>query len=269
MDFIGIAREAVFSPGKVDADAEILRAVADELIARGSRVRVATAAEALGLEPQEPTRVFAMCQGDAALARLQEWEARGVRVVNRPLAILRSQRFRALPLLQAAGLPLPQTILTTSDDQAIAWAASALPVWVKRGDVHATEPDDVVCARTMDAVGTALARFRARGIGRVVLQRHVAGAVCKFYATGGGFFRCMAPPGVTVDAATAAAMARMAARAAAALELGVYGGDCVLGDDGALSLIDLNDWPSYGPCRAQAAAAIAVHLLAQKESPCG
>jgi hypothetical protein len=42
--------------------------------------------------------------------------------------------------------------------------------------------------------------------------------------------------------------------------LEVYGGDCVVGPDGSVLLIDLNDWPSYAYFRAQAAAAIADYV---------
>ena len=48
--------------------------------------------------------------------------------------------------------------------------------------------------------------------------------------------------------------------AARAVGLEVYGGDCVFSPSAGVALIDLNDWPSYGPCRAAAADAIADHL---------
>ena len=47
-----------------------------------------------------------------------------------------------------------------------------------------------------------------------------------------------------------------------AVGLEVYGGDCVATEKGDLQLIDLNDWPSYGPCRAEGARAIAARLEA-------
>jgi hypothetical protein len=59
-------------------------------------------------------------------------------------------------------------------------------------------------------------------------------------------------------------MRRLAAGAAAALELEVFGGDCVRDRENNLWLIDLNDWPSYAPCRFEAAAAIAAYLKVQK-----
>ena len=46
-------------------------------------------------------------------------------------------------------------------------------------------------------------------------------------------------------------------KAARELNLVVYGGECIMADDGSLSIIDFNDWPSFAPCRAEAAASIA------------
>jgi len=56
------------------------------------------------------------------------------------------------------------------------------------------------------------------------------------------------------------AMRGLAEAAAAALELEVFGGDCVRDRQQNLWLIDLNDWPSYARCRFAAADAIASYL---------
>lgn len=271
MDFLGVAREPVFSPGKVDADAAILHAVACELAARGASVRVVDAGVLPHLRPDPATLVFAMCQGDDALACLTGWGKHGVRVINTPQAILASQRFRAIPLLEAAGVAQPQTVVVAADEDAIPalGAFAAAPLWAKRGDVHATHPEDVVFIDRDVDLAPVLAAFRRRGIGRVALQQHVAGVVFKFYATVDGFFHCVVPETVTAPAADRlAAMAALGAAGAAALGLEVYGGDCVVDATGAVRLIDLNDWPSYGPCRAQGATAIAAYIRAQKDGAC-
>jgi len=143
------------------------------------------------------------------------------------------------------------------------------PLWIKRGDVHATEPDDVVFAHGLAPVRQAIERLRARDIRRIALQRHVAGTVFKFYAVANGFFHCVVAAGAAQPSADVLeAMARLGQQGATALGLEVYGGDCVLDGAGALHLIDLNDWPSYEPCRAQAAAAIATYLIAQRDESC-
>ena len=271
MDFLGVAREPLFSPGKVDADAAILHAVARELAAHGASVRVVDAGALPLLRPDPATLVFAMCQGDDALAWLTGWGMRGVRVINTPQAILASQRCRAIPLLEAAGVALPQTVLVDAGADVIPGLGpfAAMPLWAKRGDVHATQAEDVVFVDGRTALASALDAFRRRGIGRVALQQHVAGTVFKFYATAGGFFHGVVPAGAAAPSADAlAAMAALGAAGAAALGLEVYGGDCVVDAAGAVHLIDLNDWPSYGPCRAQGATAIAAYIRAQKDGAC-
>ena len=37
----------------------------------------------------------------------------------------------------------------------------------------------------------------------------------------------------------------------------IYGGDCIVSDDGQIRIIDFNDWPSFAPCRNEAAPHIA------------
>ncbi len=261
-DFLGVARERVYSPGKVDDDRAILDAVAAHLGAT-HRCAMLDAETPLPLAPPPPaTVVFAMCQGPAALAVLRGWEAAGVRVINSVAAIENAHRRRMLTAFARDGVAHPPSAVVATAD------AAALPdwvdgdLWVKRGDVHATEAGDVVRAAGRAAAGAALTAFAARGIAAACVQRHVAGPVFKFYAVRGeDFFACYPPTGVAaVDRGEESAMRALAAAGAGALELEVFGGDCVRDGDGNLWLIDLNDWPSYGRCRFGAAAAIASYV---------
>jgi hypothetical protein len=258
-DFLGIARERVYSPGKVAADRAILDAVADHLRAT-HRVAVVSADEPLP-EVAPPTVVFAMCQGPAALAALRRYEAAGVRVINSVAGVENAQRRRMLAAFARDQVAHPQSVvLDTADGVALpAWVDEG--AWLKRGDVHATDPDDVVRVADRAAARAALAGFARRGIATACLQRHVAGAVIKFYAVrGGGFFACYGGDAVRLAPATEAALRQLAEAGAAALDLEVFGGDCVCDGNDNLWLIDLNDWPSYGPCRSGAAEAIAAYV---------
>jgi hypothetical protein len=266
-EFLGILREPVFSPGKIVADRAILEAVATSLRDRGHAVRVASLDEAVP-QPPRGTVVFAMSQGEWALATLRRWEAHGIRVVNSVDSILGCHRHRLLDRLQRAGVLVPDTASFTLAQTA---PPNAWPEWlrsdggwIKRGDVHATHADDVVFVRGTDAAADAVTRFRSRGITSAVVQRHVEGALVKFYGVRGGFLSCFpvsrAQCEVVPDIADELRMVADAASDAVGLE--VYGGDCVATEKGDLQLIDLNDWPSYGPCRAEGARAIAARLEA-------
>jgi hypothetical protein len=264
--FFGITREPVFSPGKVADDSAILHLVGDELRQRGHTVAVIAGDDERWPEPATDTVVFAMCQGPRALERMQRWEARGVRIINRPQGILNCQRHRTVPALVEAGTAFPDSILleTATEPRLPAWIAEG-GAWVKRGDVHATESDDVVFVDSVAAACAALQRFHARRVERAVLQRHVPGTVLKFYAVRGRFFHGVPPRhGSALAPETLQRIDALGQEAARVLNVEVYGGDCVLAVNGGVTLIDLNDWPSYAPCRSEAAGEIAGYLLAQQ-----
>jgi GNAT superfamily N-acetyltransferase len=158
-------------------------------------------------------------------------------------------------------------------------------LWIKRGDVHATEAADVVRAESTSGALAILADFRRRGVAQALLQEHVAGDLIKFYGVGaaGAFYGVNADGGPEggggwfewfyhrdqvlarhpFDAAVLEAAAR---NAAAALRLEVWGGDAIVGPDGAPVVIDLNAWPSFALYRDRAADAIAERLAARFES---
>ncbi|MBI4514676.1 MAG: hypothetical protein HY699_02520 [Deltaproteobacteria bacterium] len=267
--FLGIARERVFSPGKVNADRLILEAVAAALQRGGHAVQVVSADDEL-TAPARDTTVFTMAQGERALATLRQWECAGVRVINSVAAVLNCHRHRMVEHFRQAGIAAPETIELGTSAAGLQWPSwlDGDGGWLKRGDVHATESGDVVLVRGAAAAAAAVAQLRQRGIARAVLQRHVAGPVIKFYAVADGwlaYYPALATP-LQLTAAQLLELRALAAAAAGALGVEVYGGDCVACAGGGFQLIDLNDWPSYAPCRAVAADVIAAHLQAQRES---
>jgi hypothetical protein len=58
---------------------------------------------------------------------------------------------------------------------------------------------------------------------------------------------------------------QLAQQAGEVLGLDIYGGDCLVTPDGALCLIDINDWPSLRGCRPVTATCIAQHILTQAQ----
>jgi hypothetical protein len=265
--FLGIAREPEFSPGKVEADRAILDAVADVLRARGHRVAL-THPDGMPPRPARGTIVFTMAQGEDALARLRDWERDGILVVNSVAGVLNCHRHRMCAALARAGVAMPETIVfaTAAPVEWPGWLTRDSG-WLKRGDVHATTAGDVRFVTDVAEAAAGAAELRARGIARAVLQRHVEGAVLKFYAVANGFFAWYPTPDipVTLAAPQAAALRDLAERAARALDLEVFGGDVVTGREG-FEFVDFNDWPSYARCRPGAAQAIASRLEAHGEA---
>jgi hypothetical protein len=267
----GIFRERTHSPGRESDDTEILRLTGKHLEARGYQI-VLKSADELGVpDDVVPDVVFLMCETLEPLRQLAAWEARGVPHVNPTEAVLNTYRDRMIARFESAGVPfVPSRLVGTSEPG----PAASWPIWVKRADVHNTRDGDVVQAESPDALNAALAALATRGIGRAVLQPHIVGDLVKFYGIGHAA-RQWEPPwfqwfhhadqrlaGYPVDADR---LARLAARAAAALGLEVYGGDAIVTEGGELVLLDLNAWPSFARVREEASEVIAGHLALRAE----
>ena len=102
-----------------------------------------------------------------------------------------------------------------------------------------------------------LAEFSNRGIDRAALQAHRAGDEIKFYGVTGGFFHWFHSGEARKYPFSFAQLETLARRAATAAGLDIFGGDVIVSSTGELTLIDLNDWPSFAPCRERASYAIA------------
>jgi hypothetical protein len=210
-----------------------------------------------------------MCQGSLAAEQLMPLESDGIVVVNRPSSALNCHRYRLVRRLGDSTLPFPRTLILASSAplpppaQLAALSPDHQKLWIKRGDVHAERPEDVV-ATTLDGLADALRAFTARGIPWVALQEHVPGPMVKFYGvTDGRFFNWYG-----ADAGFAGErppvdenrLKALAFEAAAILGLEVFGGDVAFPEPDRPILIDINDWPSFAPFRDAAARAIAAYI---------
>ena len=110
----------------------------------------------------------------------------------------------------------------------IADVATEPPLWVKRTDQCREQEGDVVFCKDREEMQEAIRALEKRGITQYVCQKHYEGEHVKFYG---------------IDPHSP-------------IGLKVYGGDAIIGDDGIPHIIDLNDFPSFSPCRKEAALAI-------------
>jgi hypothetical protein len=262
---IALYRSPAYSPDQHRRnDRAILDAVVDHLSGVAWRVVRANEEEIAQGRLPAGDLYLNMCQGSAASGLLQQQLPAGAVCINTPEAVLSCHRHRLVSLLQGGSIAFPATVvISTSGPEAEAPPVHRVtdnghPVWLKRGDVHAQTAEDVIAVR-LPELRQALFRFARRGIPRVALQAHVPGPVIKFYGViGREFFHCYpAEAGGLPDTWSDEPLQDLAERAAQALGLAVYGGDAVLTASGTPVLIDLNDWPSFAPVRASAAAAIA------------
>jgi hypothetical protein len=267
---VAIYRSPSYSPLQHGVnDTAILDATVAQLAARGWGVTKTTELEVEHGRLPAAALYLNMCQGSLAAEQLMPLESDGIVVVNRPSSALNCHRYRLVKRLGDTMLSFPRTLILASSAplpppaQLRALSPAQQKVWIKRGDVHAERPEDVVAA-PLERVADTLQAFRARGIPWVALQEHVPGPVVKFYGvTDGRFFNWYgADAGFagTRPAIDENRLKALAFEAAAILGLEIFGGDVAFPEPDRPVLIDINDWPSFAPFREEAARAIADYI---------
>lgn len=275
MKIIGVSRGHQYSPNQVDNDAAIFRQVMEELLAKGASVTCCSESEFRRLPVEKgPVAVVGMARDMETLVRMEQWEEQGAVVINSPQGIRNCVRRPMTEILLQAGVPHPVSWLVGREEsETTLWT---FPCWIKRGDSHALVKADVSYVETPEEAGRVLTSFWQRGISSAVVNEHLEGDLVKFYGVmEHPFFYWFYPTvethskfgleaingeasGLPFDVKTLKAVAD---RAAAVLGVPVYGGDAVVTRTGEVKLIDFNDWPSFAPCRDEAAQAIAEYVL--------
>ena len=276
MKALGISRSVEFSPNSVEKDARILHAVGNELqkffdVSYLAEDNLSTTSfEGVDI-------VFSMGRKESTVNCLLKLEQEGVLVVNPARGILNSERYALSSRFLEAGLPIPETILLSQiPSEAIDWP---YPCWLKRADACAQVKADVQYMNNAQEAAAALKDFKDRGISRAVVNAHLKGDLVKFYGVEGTDFFFWSYPdisktkfgleeknGVAVGYSfSVEEMKAMCDAAAHALSIPVYGGDCIVAEDGTFKIIDFNDWPSFSACCEDAGKAIAEYIIKHYE----
>src|SRR6185312_10831759 len=157
LSIAGIYRELEFSPGKVDADRQIMDTTLDELRSAGADVAALTAQAFISEAAPGTKVVLAMCQSGAALERLAALETAGAVVINSALGIRNCYRDLLGPGLLRAAVPAPCGLVMETRGFRPAKPLGNLdlsrPIYVKRGDLHALGPNDVQRVENSDDLG--------------------------------------------------------------------------------------------------------------------
>ncbi len=265
MKFLGIFREPHYSPGRhLGNDQLILHLVGQALDRFGVQVRLVSLEEARS-SWQESDLIFSMCQGPEAIGELAQWKKKGALILNDPEASRRTYRDSLCSTLREKELGFPHSeFLATAPEGDLDHVRPIFVeegAWLKRADVHATQPGDVVRLASFSDLLPALRQFHERGLSQAVLQQHRDGDEVKFYAVRGGrLFWPYYPKDCQGYPFEEKTLRDMAEHAAETLGIGIYGGDAIIAPDGKITLIDFNDWPSFAPCRGAAASAVAHYL---------
>ena len=273
MRYLGISRAESYSPGRVRGDAAVFRAVASELERHGNEVICMTEQELIlkGI-PASMDGIFHMARSSEALLVLEQ---AAVPVTNTVQAVRNCGRAAQTELLQGTGF-IPESIICSIAGVPDGW--HSYPCWIKRADSHAVEQDDVQYIENAGQCAVAMRGFAVCGLNECVLQAHATGWLVKFYGVRGmGLTDCYAasagdgkfgleryneqPDSASVDVK---ALNAVAERVSEILGVDVYGGDAVVGQDGTITVVDFNDWPSFRSCTVGAAQKIATLIMSKK-----
>jgi glutathione synthase/RimK-type ligase-like ATP-grasp enzyme len=265
LDFAGIKRKADYSPNHIGNDFLIIKRTTEELERFGCRVALYDESD-LAPESVKEKLIFSMVQGPDGVRVLKNIAGRASLVINSPQSVENCYRVNMVRLLTECGIPFPKSIIIDTgvdvDDVLIEFASQK--VWIKRGDVHAVHKEDVTLAYTDEEKASVLEEFHRRGIHDAVVQEHLTGDVVKFYAVrDSGFFYWYYLNGVHHTPFKQKQLFELAQASAQAMGLYVFGGDAIIAADGWITIIDINDWPSFAPVRDEAAKIIA-QLLVRK-----
>jgi len=271
LQFAGIRRKTEFSPNHVVNDLQIINQTADSLKSLGAEV-VMYDEGVITSESLKEKLVFSMVQGPIGSTTLLKIEQRGVYIINSPCAVMNCYRINMVRLLPEAGIPFPKSVIVATDSDINGRQAgfTTSKLWIKRGDVHAVHKEDVTLANTDEEELTLLKEFHQRDIKEAILQEHLDGDTVKFYAVReSGLFYWYYLNGVYHTKFDGKKLHELAISSAEALGLYVYGGDAIIGRDESITIIDINDWPSFAPIREQASRHIAELIYRKAEEHVG
>ena len=276
-EIAGIMRAGAYSPNHIGNDAAIFNAVAEQLRKRGCIVTVYSE-EQFNSSLVKERIILNMCREQQSIKRLQEMEDDGCIVINSGYGIENCTRERMTRILMGHGIPYPDSIIVNTNEAVIGELKNAgiNNCWIKRGDFHAMHKEDVSYVRHAEEVQEVLQEYFFRGIKRAVINKHLVGDLIKFYGMyGSPFFFWFYPfddghskygleaingksKGIDFDIEYLKSICNQAAEA---LDVKIYGGDCIVSPEGDIRIIDFNDWPSFAPCRNEAAPFIAKCVL--------
>jgi hypothetical protein len=269
----GIMRAGAYSPNHIGNDAAIFNVVAEQLRKRGCEVNVYSEEQFIAGATTEDI-ILNMCREQRSIALLQEAENNGKLVINSGYGIENCTRERMTRILIGSNIPYPESLMVNTDEaiRDSLVKAKMTQCWIKRGDFHAMHKEDVSYVRHPEEAQEVLQEYFLRGIKRAVINRHLEGDLIKFYGVqGSSFFYWFYPfeaghskygheaingkaRGLEFDKERMRAICQ---KASEVLDVKIYGGDCIISPEGDIRIIDFNDWPSFAPCRNEAAPHIA------------
>ena len=277
IEIAGIMRAGAYSPNHIGNDAAIFNAAAEQLRKRGYVVNIYSE-EQFKLNEIKENVILNMCREQSSIAKLQQLEDQGKLVINSGYGIENCTRERMTRILLGNNIPYPDSLIVDTNEaiKPLLKKSGFQSCWIKRGDFHAMHKEDVSYVRHPEEAQEVLQEYFLRGIKRAVINVHLTGDLVKFYGVRGTpFFFWFYPfdeghskygheaingksQGIKFNIKQ---MKDICQRAAEELNVVIYGGDCIVSPEGEMRILDFNDWPSFAPCRNEAAPHIAKAVI--------
>ena len=277
INIAGVMRAGAYSPNHIGNDTAIFNAVAEQLRKRGCIVNTYSEEQFNNSDIKEDV-IVNMCREHSSIMKLQQLENQGKLVINSGFGIENCTRERMTRILLGNDIPYPESLIVNTDEvvKDRLERSGFQSCWIKRGDFHAMHKEDVSYVRHSEEAQEVLQEYFLRGIKRAVINVHLVGDLIKFYGVRGtNYFFWFYPfdeghskygheaingksKGLKFEAKY---LKEICNRAADELNVEIYGGDCIVGSDGDVKIIDFNDWPSFAPCRNDAAPHIAKRII--------
>ena len=277
INIAGIMRAGAYSPNHIGNDTAIFNATAEQLRKRGCIVNIYSE-EQFNKQGVNEDFIMTMCRQQESIDNLQKLEDSGRLVINSGYGIENCTRERMTRILLGNGIPYPESLIVNTDEniKGMLKKSGFKSCWIKRGDFHAMHKEDVSYVRHPEEAQEVLQEYFLRGIKRAVINVHLEGDLVKFYGVKGtNFFFWFYPfdqghskygleevngksQGISFDVKE---LKNICNQAANELNIEIYGGDCIISPEGQIQIIDFNDWPSFAPCRVEAAPHIAKRIL--------
>lgn len=269
----GILRGNEFSPNHIGNDSAIFELTVRKLRSKGFSIKICNEAE-FRESDNFSGRIFGMARDKRTIAKLKAIEQQDTVCINSGSSIENCFRGNMTNLLQEKGIPFPDSRMadTREDSTKTFKELGGSAFWIKRGDFHAMHKEDVSFCSSIEEGNSLLREFALRGIETAAISIHLTGDLVKFYGVREtDFFYWFYPfdfchskfgdeaiNGKSKNYPFSKKMLHFVGnQAAEALGVLIYGGDAIISAEGDIHIIDLNDWPSFAPCRETASEAIA------------
>jgi glutathione synthase/RimK-type ligase-like ATP-grasp enzyme len=259
MRIAGIRRKTEFSPNHVLNDFLIINRTAEELQNLGAEITMYVEDVISDIFIKE-NYLFSMVQGPRGIEALSKTAKSKKLIINSPESVLNCYRYNMIKLLPKNNIPFPKSIILDTDSSVNGELDEYLghKFWLKRGDAHAVHKEDVTLVYNKDEAINIIKEFNKRDIKQAVIQENLTGDTVKFYAIREmNFFHWFHLNGDYHTPFNESKLKELANNSAEVLGLYVYGGDAIISPKGEITIIDINDWPSFAPVREDACRLIA------------